>query len=581
MLRALRNKISHTRIKTKLLLVFAALIVITVGMVSIIVYQNTVRILDSRVEQATERAMNQASSFLSYKLGNVKDVSSILYMNKELNDTLNKGRVGIPLGKQIDDYHKILNILRSAQNSREIYSIRLYVNSTNIYTKENSTIYSLNVIEHEEWYKDMLINLDGIYCRSTYTHNYYGERGEQNIVSCVRPLLMDGYSGEVLAVLSIDVLEDTLQEIIKQTQITSTGKVYLVDRDNKVISSIVASDIGKPLPSVNSQSHIVNIKRIDGTSWGIVAHIPKKEIYAEINRWSYELFVVLFVVVIIGVILVYAFSGGLTRRIGPLLQQIKKIESENWDSHTPVTSNDEIGVLQTHLNQMSVNIRRLIQEKYKTETEKKAAELQALHAQINPHFLYNTLDLIHWMALERDAAEISEVAVQLSSFFRISLSQGREFIPISDELEHVKMYLDIQNRRFGGRIQYEIHADPQAMSLKIVKLVLQPMVENAVLHGIRERLDKSGMIRITCRLQEEYACFTVEDNGIGMSQQQMDSLNADLKLAGYGIHNVKDKLRLYFGDEAFVRFESAEQEGTRVVICIPTSIKEDYLNEIT
>ncbi|GGG17203.1 cache domain-containing sensor histidine kinase [Paenibacillus abyssi] len=570
----LRQKLSRVRIKTKLMLVFLALIFITVGLVSLIIYQNTIRILENRVEQTTERAINQANSFLSYKLSNVKDVSSILFMNTELNDTLNAGKAGTSLSRQIDDYHKILNILRSAQNSREIYSIRLYVKSSSIYTRENSAIFALSKIEQEAWYKEMLVNSEGIYCRSTYEHDYYGERGKQNIVSCVRPLYSNGFGGEVLGVLSIDILEDTFQQIIKETQITTTGKVYLVDKMNRVISSDDPSDIGQAVDEVDMRSHIVINKRIDGTSWGLVAHIPMEEIYAESRQWSYQLYAVLFVVTIFGVTLAAAFSEGLTRRIGPLLQQIKKIESENWDSHTPVTSNDEIGVLQSHLNQMSENMRRLIQEKYKTEAEKKAAQLQALHAQINPHFLYNTLDLIHWMAMDKGAGEISDVAGQLSSFFRISLSQGRDVIPIIDELEHVRTYLDIQNRRFGGQIDYTIDADPELLQLKTVKLILQPVVENAVLHGIREKRGKSGCIRITCYLHGDKVEFTVEDDGVGISKHKLNELNSDSLNTGYGIRNVKDKLKLYFGKDSEVTYEPAEQGGTRVRIRIPVTLED-------
>lgn len=568
------QRISRIRIKTKLMLVFMSLIFISVGSISVIIYSKTVQILENRIEQATERAINQANSFIAYKLTSVKDVSSILFMNKELNDILKNGRSGTSLSNQIDDYHKILNILRSTQTSREIYSMRLYVDSTSIYTRENSTIYALSTIKEEYWYKEMMQNSEGIYCRSTYEHNYDGDRGKQNIISCVRPLFADGFTGDVLGVLSIDILEDNIQQIISETQITAAGEVYLVDKHDRIISSLDTEDLGQELPTVERQSHIVITKGIEGRSWELIAFIPKEEIYAEIRQWSSTFYAVLVVVVIVGAILAVAVSEGLTRRIRPLLLQIKKIESENWDSDTPVTAHDEIGVLQSHVNQMSANMRRLIQEKYQTEVKKKAAELQALHAQINPHFLYNTLDLIHWMAMERGAIEISDVAGQLSKFFRISLSQGRDIIPISEELEHVRTYMDIQNRRFGGRIQFSTDSDPKLHSLKVVKLILQPIVENAVLHGIREKLDKSGSIRISCYFNENNVEFTIEDNGVGMSREQLERLNGDSIDSGYGLRNVKDKLRLYFGNEAIVRFESVEHEGTRVTIVIPATFEE-------
>lgn len=151
----IRERLLRVRIKTKLMVMFIALIIISVAAVSVTVYQNTTRILERRAEQTTERSINQASSFLSYKLSNVKDISSILFMNKELNQILNKGRSELPMGEQIDDYRRIISILRSAQNSRDIYSIRLYVDSAGIYARENSIIFALSTIQDAPWYGEM------------------------------------------------------------------------------------------------------------------------------------------------------------------------------------------------------------------------------------------------------------------------------------------------------------------------------------------------------------------------------------------------------------------------------------------
>lgn len=570
----LRERLSRVRIKTKLTLVFVTLIFVSVGLVAVIIYRNTIQILEDRVEEAMDRAINQADAFLSYKLSNVKDVSSILFMNTELIDTLKRGREGTSLSNQIDDYHKILNILRSAQNSREIYSIRLFANSSSIYTRENSSIFALSTIEHEAWYREMLSSASALYCRSTYEYDYYGQRGKQNIISCSRPLYTEGYGGVVLAVLSIDILEESFQNIIKETQITQAGKVYLVDNRRRVISSVDPSDIGSQVDELDRSTHMVTSKTIESSGWQLVAHIPKKEIYAVSREWSYQLYALLFAVCVVGVIMAIAFSEGLTRRIGPLLQQIKKIESENWDSVTPVTNHDEIGVLQSHLNRLSRNMRQLIEDKYKSEAEKKAAQLQALHAQINPHFLYNTLDLIHWMAIEKGAYEISEVAGQLSGFFRISLSQGRDVIPVRDELEHVRTYLDLQNRRFGGNIRFTVKGEPEVLNLYTVKLILQPVAENAILHGIREKRDKSGEVTVTCGLSNGRVEFVIEDDGVGMPETKRKRLNDGSLETGYGTRNIRDKLRLYFGEQVSVTYEMREPQGTRVTIVIPAAETE-------
>jgi two-component system sensor histidine kinase YesM len=588
----LRNGFHNLRIKNKLLFSYGLLILVTVVSISYISYQKTSRMMEEKVVESTNRSFEQAATFLSYKLNNVKDVSSMLFMNGELRKILSKEGAGYSLGEQLDDYNTLQEIVRSAQTGREIYSIRLYVNNSAIYGRENSTFLNLADITGADWYSEMMDNQDGIYCRSTYSYHFRDARGEKQLISCVRTLHVDGFNGKILGVLSIDMLESSISEIMRQTDITRNGQVYLVDKTGTVISGLDQTkygqkpavlneypdlferDAGKIHVGKKGQSSILIHKKVEGTNWQLVALIPEKEIAEQSRLLAKDLFWVLLIVFLLAVWTAVWISEGITRRIQLLLQQIRKIEDEKWDVRHAVDSADEVGVLQAHFYRMSETMRRLIQEKYQDEVQKKSAELKALQAQINPHFLYNTLDMIHWLAMKHRAPEISDVVGRLAKFFRLSLSEGRDIITIREELDHVRTYLDIQNKRFGGTIEQRYEIETGLENFLTVKLILQPIVENSVLHGIQEREDKQGTIRIAVSREGELLKIVVEDDGVGMSTQQAERLARREAGGGYGVQNVIDKIKLHYGDEYGLEFESEPGKGTRVTVRIPAVLPE-------
>lgn len=574
----------------KLLVTYILLIVLPAVTISYISYQKTSAMLQDQVVESTRQSFEQANTFITYKLNNVKDVSSILYMNRTLNDILKKKGPGYSLKEQIDDYQTLLDIIRSGQNSREIYSIRLFVESEGIYSKENSSILSLSKIRGEPWYTEMADNQQSIYCRPTYAHDYGDARGLQNIVSCIRPLQDYDFSGSWLGVLAIDIAENSISEIIERTNITHKGQVYLLDDEGKVISAADKSRLGKPLEqqkelqAISGTSSAIKMlktggkagsiliqKQVEGTNWRLVAVIPQEEILAQSSQLAKYLILLFIVVTVLAVLTAFGVSRGITRRIRLLIRHVGNIEAEKWNLKMRIDSTDEVGKLQQHFNRMSESMRDLIREKYQAEVAKKSAELRALQAQINPHFLYNTLELIHWMAMKHKAQDISEIVGRLAKFFRLSLSKGRDIICIRDEIEHVRTYLDIQNRRFSGRIEYSFEIGEGLNDISTVKLVLQPLVENAILHGIREKEEKRGRIRIICRRDGDLVRFVVEDDGTGMTDEQIRriTLESQSGSGGYGVHNVVQKIRLYYGEEYGLHYESEPGVGTRVTVVFP------------
>lgn len=583
----IRSYYRNMQLGRKLLLTYVLLIMLPTVTLASLTYEKSSTMVEEQVIKQTQKSFELANAFITYKLNNVKDVSSILFMNNTLNEILSRSNINYPLVQQIDDYNQLTNILRSGLTSREVYSVRLYVGNDALFARENMLIHSLSKVKETLWYKSMLANTESIYCRSTYEYDYKDARGVQNIISCVRPLAENAKTGEPLGVLSIDVSETSIRQVIDQTNITKSGQVYLLDAGGYVISAQDSKRIGTFFEqtrfwgdawearsgsftySKNGKSSIIIHEQVEGTKWKLVAVIPQEEIVGGSMQLSRDLIAIAAIVIVLAVLTAIGVSTSITRRIRELFVHINHIEKERWDYQVKAQSTDEIGLLQHHFNRMSMNMKLLIQEKYQAEAAKKGAELKALQAQINPHFLYNTLELIHWMAMKHRAKDISDIVGRLAKFFRLSLSKGKDVISIRDELEHVRTYLDIQSQRFSGKLHYTVEADPEVESYMTVKLILQPLVENAILHGILESKDKAGHITIRAYRQADDILLEVEDDGTGMSAQALAGILEPSESGGYGINNVAEKLKLYYGTEYGLSYESELGDGTIAHVRIP------------
>ncbi len=258
---------------------------------------------------------------------------------------------------------------------------------------------------------------------------------------------------------------------------------------------------------------------------------------------------------------------------------------------------DEVGSLAKSFNYMIGEIQSLVRKQEETieelkrerdyvaevQKQKRKAELKALQAQINPHFLYNTLNAITWQAADQGAEEISILSNSLGKFFRIGLSKGAEVITLREELEHVSSYLDIQSIRYHSRLSYEIHVDDRCLDFRMIKLILQPLAENSIYHGIKEK-QGAGIIKISVSEEEsgegKITELTVWDNGAGIPEEKLAFINETLKRggtdceAGYGIYNVNERIRLFYGKDYGLYYESSLGHWTKAVLRIPAMSEE-------
>jgi len=290
-----------------------------------------------------------------------------------------------------------------------------------------------------------------------------------------------------------------------------------------------------------------------------------------------------------GLVLVFAsftsifLSNVITRPIKKLMRNITRVEKGLFDNLPVVDSNDEIGQLSQRFNQMSSELKRLVSRIQQEEEEKALAEIRALQSQINPHFLYNTLGSVKWIASMQKADKIVEITEALISMLRYTAKHERPMVTLREELDNIRNYIVIQNVRYYNRIQLQINVEDGLLENLMPKLILQPIVENAIFHGLAET-EEEGIITVRAYRYEDGMRIEIQDNGVGIDESTGEWLHRELQevektqAAGIGLPNVQRRIRLYFGERYGIRFYSTPGEGSTFVISLP-DIREETWEE--
>jgi len=317
------------------------------------------------------------------------------------------------------------------------------------------------------------------------------------------------------------------------------------------------------------------------TQWKTVGVFPLSELMSQVSTIRYYSLIIAGVTVLVALIVALFFTSGIARPVIELRSLMKEAEAGNLAVRFEGRQEDEIGYLGKSFNTMIEEVQKLIALVYREQQSKREAELRTLQEQIKPHFLYNTLDTIQWMAQERGAQDIVKLVGALTSLFRIGLSRGKEMIRLSDEMEHVRSYLTIQKARYEDKFDFTLHTEDGVLPCLVLKLTLQPLVENAIYHGIKERRGH-GTIRVEALSRNGLLILRVSDDGVGMTPAKLMEVRALLAVAhphgegleGYGVHNVHERIQLSFGTRYGLSFESALGKGTTVEVLHPLVVNE-------
>ena len=407
------------------------------------------------------------------------------------------------------------------------------------------------------------------------------------VVTMTAPL-QDG--GEA-AWVSLDLSFSSLSSAINNVGIGSRGYCFLLDSDGNLVyhpqqqliyadlKSENTADLAGMADGVYDNGTVITcVKSVGDSGWRVVGVSYVDELVDRNMSEMVRLSLMLGVLVLVAAVLTsWVLSNLLGRPLRGLAQAMERVETDaDHFTYHPVGGTREVQELSASFSHMVVRIQQLMVTVRQEEINLRKTELKALQAQINPHFLYNTLDSIAWMCEQGQNADAVQMVHALARLFRISISKGHELIPIAKEIEHAESYLQIQKYRYKNRFSYDFQVDPSCLDYLCNKITLQPIIENAINHGL-DLLVEEGHIQVEVKPDGDDIVFRVIDDGVGMSPEQVQAImNQKPKdHTGIGIRNVNDRLKIYFGKQYGLRIESVPDEGTCVEIRMPKVRQED------
>lgn len=393
--------------------------------------------------------------------------------------------------------------------------------------------------------------------------------------------------------------ESSIINAFKETELFNTGNLFVIDQQGYIVSAKDKKLLGKQnefsmtdalnsilyenftTAKISGKNYYVTYRNIKGTPWRMISFIPSLEYEKEIIWLRNWIFLIIISCCLLSIALSIVISKGISKPVQDLSKRMHEVGEGNFNVYIDYDSKDEIGILSRHFNEMVSQVKQLIRKVYHEELLKQKAELKSLRMQINPHFLYNSLESINWMARMRGVPEIGKMVKALGDLMRASIG-GEDFISIKEEIKNIENYLTIQKFRYGDKIEAEMNIMPEIIDVKIPKLILQPIVENAIVHGIENKIG-NGKISIEGFTENQMMVFQVKDDGIGMDREicskilseNYEPVNSE-KRTHIGLKNVDRRIKMCYGENFGIRIQSQKGSGTCVSIYLPAVNESEH-----
>ncbi|MBE6070420.1 MAG: sensor histidine kinase [Clostridium butyricum] len=538
--------------------------VLPIIIMGIIWYSQTRNLLMNQEKNNIENYLTQAVSNMDNQIRIYDNLSDYIAFNQQISHVVNH-----EYDSYYDMYDQFSNVLDPMLASlkyfhSDISQITIY--TQNDIVKHNTTLAPISEIENEDWYNKVQGNSD--------IHWFVSQTEKK--VFCARTIPTLKNDSEV-GVLYVKVDYDKLFESFKQMNDSNYG-IFIIDEVGNNIFNFNQFEKENKLMEMTFEEFNKNIKKeriyVTVTShsanenWTISVYKPKKLIYESVNHMITSNVVAIVLLIVFSLIITSIVSKVIVSGLEKLLANMKEVENGNMEIMVESNNEDEVGALIRGFGKMIVQIKTLIKDVYESRLIQKDYEMKALQAQINPHFLYNTLSLINWMALEVNQEEISKITLSLSTFYRTALNKGKNILLVRDEIKNMKSYLDIQLMMHDYEFDVDIQINDEILDYKILNLLLQPLIENAIDHGIDLKTDGRGCIKILGKKEDDEIVLVVSDNGVGMDQEKTYSILTN-QSKGYGVRNVNERIKLYYGERYHLNIESKIDIGTTITVRIP------------
>ncbi len=577
----------------RMMLYFSVPLILVQILLCFLCYPQVVRHYREKTDYSMEQSVSQAISFTESYLRNMTYLANMVEDNGVIQNTLSADGFGEerPYMEQWLEYYELNKEFNSYEISNSIYRFCLYVPDEVMYAGNQYYFDGVSRLKERSDYVDLryALNRGEDYVAISRERDGVDQQDTSQMVTLYHRIASKKEKEEELGICSISVSAKYFQDIMKNANITSEGLVYLMSENGRMITSSNSSILQKMQKKgillnygaelfmekrkEGQKEYYITRQNVDGASWQMILIIPENEYEDQYRFLWLSAALMLGSMIAVIVLMSYLLSGYYVGRLKKLNVEMTGLESGNLNANLPITTEeDEIEEIYHNFNGMVQEVQRLMQEHYQLGKEVKMAEVRALQAQINPHFLYNTLDLINWISMDYGAEEIGTLTWNLARFYRLSLNHGKSLISIGEEVEHVEVYVNIENYHFDNAISLEVDVPEELKSYACLNIILQPFVENAIVHGIAEKPDiESCEIRICARREEQDIVFSVQDDGPGVDVKEMQKeTQQDIRTAqhGYGVRNINFRLKLCFGEKYGVTYLESEK-GTHVEIKIP------------
>ena len=590
-MQAERKKIVYNRsIRNSIFIYFTITSLVAVLLIVISIYSRLSSQLYDTVKQENVNLVNRVDSSMEVYLRNIMKLSDTIYYGIIKNANLSEDSIGEKL------------TLLYNNNKEQVSNIALISKEGEPISVVPAARFRKNFkAEDEEWFVNALNKTENIHFTLLHVQKMFekGDNGYNWVISMSRAVEITIGGSTEQAVLLIEMAYQGLEEVLDEVTLGNGGYIYLMDSKGEIIwhpkfeliasgrvkeNNLVADgyDDGSREEVFNGTRQTVVTKTVGYTGWKLVGVIKGTGI--SLNMLKTRLFIVFVILLIIFiVILINSYiSFRVTNPIRELEKSVKELEEGNLDADIYMGGSYEVQHLGKSVQDMKFRIKGLMQDIVNEHEEKRKSEFDSLQAQINPHFLYNTLDIIVWQIENEKQSEAVHTVTALARFFRLSLGKGKNIVTVKDEIDHVKNYLMIQHMRFKNKFDYEFDIAEDVLELPSLKLMLQPLVENAIYHGM-EFMDGDGMIMVKAWREEDELYLSVADNGLGMTEDKVEmiltgkSTSGNGRGSGIGVKNVNERIKLYFGEAYGLTIDSEPDEGTTVIIHLPAKDEKESL----
>jgi two-component system sensor histidine kinase YesM len=595
-------------LSTKLVLTLLLLLLLTITVISSLYYRSSAGIIAENVRASTKQSAKQSADYLSLLLTIGSDMGQQIFRDTRIQQVIQEeARGSLTVDQKFNHKNTVdailNNVMYTSSFVRSIYLLKEEGSSwgSGLFNTSKVARYTLN--EHD-WYNDVVNNReDDLWLPLQYDPFSGGGENTELVLTFVKPF-RNLETREAIGAIVINLDGKLILQAIERIRLGKTGQFFVVNGEGQVViasnpelwnGSIHESALDRKLRTIRSEEAEFEIRLDDVRSyvvtrtmqndWRIVGIVPVNEIISDIQQIQKTIWIYASILLALASVIGFQFSRKITSPLKKLMEQMREIEKSNFKALTEVTSQDEIGQLSRRFNQMVRQIEMLIDQVNHVEAKKREAEMRALRHQINPHFLYNTLASIRWM-IKFDQREGAYNGISsLVELMEASMEKKGVFCSIRDELDLLEKYMVIQKFRYGSNIQLLIECEESMLDLQIPRMLLQPIVENAIFHGIAPK-QEGGQVTIsfqrTISGNEKKLSITIIDDGLGIPDHKKSELlkPSHFKksgMFGIGLNHVNETIQLYYGKQSGVWIESEDGQGTTIILELMLGAGEGYV----